>query len=206
MATSAPCQQAGHFVRHFGFFHWLADGKDRFKKDFLFWVMKLVMKSILELKWELTQNVETKSAFSPKINKKWRKALTIVVLWLWPKVKTFRKCLSYSIFQVHSNFGIHFFIWDSKIAQTVQFLESWLLYKSWPKVKIFKKDLSCSVFHVGFDFGVYFFIWESKSSQIVWFYGYWLWCELWPRTKMSEQSLSHSDFCEDSDFEIHLFV
>ena len=130
----------------------------------------------------------------------------MVELWLWPKVKIFRKSLSYSVFQVHSNFGIHFFIWDSKIAQTVQFPKIWFLHKSWPKVKIFK-DLSCSVFHVGYDFGVFFFfIWESKSAQIVWFYDYWLWCELWPRIKMFEQSLSHSDFREDSDFEICLFV
>ena len=133
---------------------------------------------------------------------------------LWPswifdydqKIKIFKTDLSHSVFRVHSDFGIHFFTWDSKIVQTVQFPKGWLLHKSWPKVKIFKKDLCCSVFQVDSDFGVYFFIWESKIAQIVWFYSCWLWCELWPRIKMSEQSLSHLVFHEDSDFEVCLFV
>ena len=63
-------------------------------------------------------------------------------------VKIFKRGLSHSVFRVHSNFGICFFVWDSKIVQTVQVLESWLLHKSWPKVKIFKKDLFCPIFHV----------------------------------------------------------
>ena len=65
MATLAPCQQVGHSVRHVGYFRWLVDGNDDFKNDFLFLVMKFAKKSILEPKWELTQNVGTKSAFSP---------------------------------------------------------------------------------------------------------------------------------------------
>ena len=61
---SAPCQQVGHFIRHIGFFRWLTNGKDYCKNNFLFLGMTLVMKVIWRLKWELTQNVRTKSAFS----------------------------------------------------------------------------------------------------------------------------------------------
>ena len=62
---STPHQQARHSVRHVRFFPWLADSKDHFKNDFLFLGMTLVTKSILGPKWELTQNIGTKSAFSP---------------------------------------------------------------------------------------------------------------------------------------------
>ena len=48
------------FVRHVGYFHWLVDGKD----DFHFLGMKFAKKSILGPKWELTQNIGTKIAFS----------------------------------------------------------------------------------------------------------------------------------------------
>ena len=37
------------------------------------------------------------------------------------KVKIFKTDLSYSVFQVHSNFGICFFIRNSKIAQMSNF-------------------------------------------------------------------------------------
>ena len=67
------------------------------------------------------------------------------------KVNIFKKGLSYSIFCVHSDFGIRFFIRDSKIVQTVQFPESWLLHKSGPKVKIFK-NLSCPIFCIDSNF------------------------------------------------------
>ena len=80
------------------------------------------------------------------------------------KVKIFKKGLSHSIFRVHSNFGIHFFVQDSEIVQTVQISESWLLHKFWPGVKIFKKNLSCPIFRKDSDFGVYFFIWESEIA------------------------------------------
>ena len=38
----------------------------------------------------------------------------------WPNIKIFKMGLSYSIFRVHSNFGVRFIIWDSKIAQMAQ--------------------------------------------------------------------------------------
>ena len=73
---------------------------------------------------------------------------------LWPngpltltkKSKFSKGGLSHSVFCIHSDFEIHFFVQDSEIMQTIQFPESWLLHKSWPKVKIFKKDLSCPIF------------------------------------------------------------
>ena len=90
------------------------------------------------------------------------------------KVKIFKNGLFHSVFRVHSDFEIRFFIWSSEIAQTVQFLKNWLLHKSWPKVKIFKKYLSCLIFRVDSISGVYFCIWESEIAQIVWFYNCWL--------------------------------
>ena len=47
----------------------MVDGKDDFKNDFHFFGMKFAKKSILGPKWELTQNVGTKGAFSPKKKK-----------------------------------------------------------------------------------------------------------------------------------------
>ena len=70
MATSTPCQQAEHSIKHVGYFRWLVDDKDDFKNDFLFLGMKFATKSIFGPKWELTQNVGTKSAFSPLLNKR----------------------------------------------------------------------------------------------------------------------------------------
>ena len=65
MVTSAPHQQAGHYVCHVeGFRQWV-DGRDHFKNDFLFLGMKFATKSIFGSKWKLTQNVGTKSASSP---------------------------------------------------------------------------------------------------------------------------------------------
>ena len=69
LVTSTPCQQAEHSVRHVGYFRWLVDDKDDFKNDFIFLGMKFATKSIFELKWKLTQNIGTKSAFSPKKTK-----------------------------------------------------------------------------------------------------------------------------------------
>ena len=46
----------------------MVDRKDDFKNDFQILGMKFAKKSILGPKWELTQNVGTKSAFSPKKN------------------------------------------------------------------------------------------------------------------------------------------
>ena len=54
MVTPVPCQQVRHFDRHVRFFHWLANGKDHFKNDFLFLGMTLVTKLIFGPKWELT--------------------------------------------------------------------------------------------------------------------------------------------------------
>ena len=51
----------------------MVDGKDDFKNDFHFFGMKFANKSILGPKWELTQNVGTKSAFSPKKKKEKKK-------------------------------------------------------------------------------------------------------------------------------------
>ena len=68
MATLAPHQQVGHSVYHIGGFHLLVDKKDDFKNDFQILGIKFAKKSILGPKWELTQNVGTKSAFSPNLN------------------------------------------------------------------------------------------------------------------------------------------
>ena len=67
MATSVPHQQVGHSVCHVGGFHLLVEGKDDFKNDFQILGMKFAKKSILRPKWELTQNVGTKSVFSRNI-------------------------------------------------------------------------------------------------------------------------------------------
>ena len=68
MATSGLCSQVGHSVRHIGCFRWLVDDKNDFKNDFPFLGMEFATKSIWGPKWELTQNVGTKSAFSLLIN------------------------------------------------------------------------------------------------------------------------------------------
>ena len=64
----------------------------------------------------------------PTQKKKKKKALTKVNIWL--KVKIFKTDLSHSIFRVHFDFGICFFIQDLGIVQMVQFPESLLLHKS----------------------------------------------------------------------------
>ena len=51
----------------------MVDSKDDFKNDFHFFGMKFANKSILGPKWELTKNVGTKSAFSPKKKEKKKK-------------------------------------------------------------------------------------------------------------------------------------
>ena len=57
-----------------------------------------------------------------KLNKK--NALTKRTFDHDQKVKNFKRDLSHSIFQVHSNFGTHFFIQGSKIVQTSNFQKS----------------------------------------------------------------------------------
>ena len=106
---------------------------------------------------------------SPKKKKKKEKGLTKLNFEFDQKVKISKMGLSHSVFRVHSNFGIRFFIRDSEIVQMAQFLKSWLLHESWPKVKIFKTDLSHLVFRVHFDFGIRFFIQESEIVQTVQF-------------------------------------
>lgn len=51
-------------VCHVGGFRLLVDGKDDFKNYLQILGIKFAKKSILGPKWELTQNVGTKSAFS----------------------------------------------------------------------------------------------------------------------------------------------
>ena len=51
----------------------------------------------------------------------------------------FKKGLFHSVFRVHSDFEICFFMWSLEIVQTVQFLKNWLLHKSWPKSQNFQK-------------------------------------------------------------------
>ena len=67
MATSAPRQQEGHSVCHVGGFLLLVHSRNHFKNDFQNLGMKFAKKSILGPKWELTQNIGTKNAFSPII-------------------------------------------------------------------------------------------------------------------------------------------
>ena len=95
----------------------------------------------------------TRSESPEKKERKKEKGLTKLNFEFDQKVKISKMGLSHSVFRVHSNFGIRFFIWDLEIVQTAQFLKIWLLHESWPKVKIFKTDLSHSVFWVHFDLG-----------------------------------------------------
>ena len=44
----------------------------------------------------------------------------------WPKVNIFKKDLSCSIFRIDSDFGVHFFIWETEITQIVWFYNFWL--------------------------------------------------------------------------------
>ena len=60
---------------------------------------------------------------SPKKKKKKEKGLTKLNFEFDQKVKISKMGLSHSVFQVQSNFGIRFFIRDSEIVQTAQFLK-----------------------------------------------------------------------------------
>ena len=76
---------------------------------------------------------------------------------VWPltltkKSKISKKGLSHSIFRVHSNFGIRFFVWDFEIVQTVRFPKSWLSHKSWPKSQNFQEWLVLPNFSCRFRF------------------------------------------------------
>ena len=61
---------------------------------------------------------------SPKKKKKKEKGLTKLNFEFDQKVKISKMGLSYSVFRVHSNFGIRFFIRDSEIVQMAQFLKN----------------------------------------------------------------------------------
>ena len=127
---------------------------------------------------------------------------------LWPSLnfdldQKVKVGLSHSIFWVHFNFGIHFFIRDSEIIQTAQFLKSWLLHESWPKVKIFKTDLSHSVFHIRSDFGIHFFVWDSEIVQTVQFPESWLLHKSWPKVKIFKKDLYCPIFRIDSNFGVY---
>ena len=56
-----------YFVCHLRFFCYWLDGKDQNKNNFLKLGTDLEVKSIYEPNQESTQNIETKSAFSPNL-------------------------------------------------------------------------------------------------------------------------------------------
>ena len=68
MVTSALHQRHVSKPCHVEGFRQCINDRDHFENDFLFLGMKFATKSILRPKWELTQNVKIKSAFSPKNN------------------------------------------------------------------------------------------------------------------------------------------
>ena len=121
---------------------------------------------------------------------------------LWPslnfdlgqKVKIFKMGLSQLVFQVHSNFGIRFFIRDLESVQMAQFLKSWLLHESWPKVIIFKTGLSHLVFRVHSDFGICFFVWDSEILQTVQFPESWLLHKSGPKVQNFQEGLVLPNF------------
>ena len=57
----------------------------------------------------------------PPVQKKKKKALTMLNFDFDQKVKIFKIGLSHSVFRIHSNFEIRFFIRSSEIAQTLDF-------------------------------------------------------------------------------------
>ena len=60
-----PCQQVGHAVCHLNFFRNWVDGRDQNRIDFLISGIDLGAKSVYGPNQEMTQNVGTKSAFTP---------------------------------------------------------------------------------------------------------------------------------------------
>ena len=67
-ATSALRQQPGHSICHVIGFHYLDDGRDQFKNDFKKSRTDLGAKSVYGPNREITQNVGTKSVFTPILN------------------------------------------------------------------------------------------------------------------------------------------
>ena len=133
--------------------------------------------------------------------KKKKKSFDQVELWLYQKVKIFKNGLFHSVFWVHSDFEIRFFIWSSEIVQTVQFLKNWLLHRSWPKSQNFQEVPVLPNFSHRFHFWGLFLhlrirnwtnsmilqllalIWALTKDQDVWAkialfrfsHGFWLW-------------------------------
>ena len=71
--------------------------------------------------------LESVPSFETRKLHKWLKFQDNWLLcWNQPKFKIFKSHLSCSIFRVHSEFGLYFFIWESKIAQIVWFCNCWL--------------------------------------------------------------------------------
>ena len=122
------------------------------------------------------------------------------------KVKIFKADLSHSVFQIHSDFGICFFIRNSEIAQTSDFQKNWLLHKSWPKVKIFKTNLSHLVFRVHYNFGIRFFIQNSEIAQTSNFQKSWFFHKFWQKVKNFKKDLSCPIFRVDSNFGVYFFI
>ena len=86
------------------------------------------------------------------------------------KVKIFKRGLSHSVFRIHSNFGIRFFVQDLEIVQTLQIPKSWLLDKSWPKSQNFQEGTILPDFSRRFRFWVLFHhlrIWNCSNSVIL---------------------------------------
>ena len=82
----------------------------------------------------------------------------------WLKVKIFKSDLSCPIFRVDSNFGVYFFIWESKIAQIVWFYSYWLRCELWPRIKMPEQSLSYSNFFKDSDFEIRLFILDLETT------------------------------------------
>ena len=107
------------------------------------------------------------SVIIPKIKEK---ALTKWTFDFDLKVKIFKRGLSHSVFRIHSNFGIRFFVQDLEIVQTLQIPKSWLLDKSWPKSQNFQEGTILPDFSWRFRFWVLFHhlrIWNCSNSVIL---------------------------------------
>ena len=69
-----------------------------------------------------------------KKKRKKEKVLTKLNFDFDQEVKIVKRGLSHLVFHIHSDFGIRFFVRQSKFEQIVQFPKSWLLHKYWLKV------------------------------------------------------------------------
>ena len=122
-------------------------------------MLKFLRWTYLAQFFEYIPILESVSSFEIRKLHKWLKFQdNWLSCWNQPKVKIFKPHLPYSIFRVHSKFGVYFFIWESKIAQMVWFYNYWLWSELWPRIKTFEQSLSYSDFHKDSDFEIHLFV------------------------------------------------